>query len=119
MNTKLFIISIALILMFPQKTSIGAATQKEGFQAPAQQHISAPQNNKQNHTKSIDFTFDGSYSDSIHNSHNNDDDNKTYHFHYNRFQKHRNRILLSILLKMLLTITHLSSLIFATMHLLH
>ena len=119
MNTKILIMSIALILMFPQTTSVGASFQKPNFHIQNQAHINIPPGSKEPHDKASDITFDWTYNDFVHHSHNNDDENKTHHFHYDRLLKNKNRILLGILIKLLLVITHLSSILYATLHLMH
>lgn len=118
MNTKFFIITIALILMFPNSFSVGASSQNQILQVQNPGHIITPSGNKHD-SKAMDWTFDWSYDDSVHHHNQSDDDNKSHHFHYDRFSKKRSRILLSILFKILLLITHISSLLFASIHILH
>ena len=119
MNTKIFIIPIALILMFPQSISVGASSQNQLLHVQNEGHIITPTDNNHNN-KAMDWTFDGSFDDTVHHSNSNsDDDNKSHHFHYDRINKKKNWILLSILLKILLLLTHISSLVFASIHLLH
>ena len=121
MNTKILIISIALILLLPQSVSVGASSQKQVLHVQYQGNVITPTDyNKQHNSKTMDWTFDWSYDNSVHKSHNqSDDDNKSHHFHYDRFCKNRKRILLSILFKIILFLTHTSSLVFASIHILH
>ena len=106
--------------MFPQSVSIGASSQKQVLHVQNQVNVITPTDNKQHNNKPMDWTFDWSYDDSVHHSHNqSDDDNKSHHFHYDRFYKNRKRILFSILLKIILLITHISSLVYASIHILH
>ncbi len=120
MNTKIFIISIALIVMFPQSISVGASFQKQLLPVQNQTHIITPADNKHHNDKAMDWTFNWSFDDGVHHGHNQSgDDNKSHHFHYDRFFKNRKRILFSFLLKILLVIAHLSSLIYASINILH
>jgi hypothetical protein len=105
--------------MFPQSVSVGASFQRQILPLQNIDRVVAPSDNK-NNNKPLDWTFDGAYLDTVHHSHNqSDDDNKSHHFHYDRFSKKRNRILLSILIKIILFVTHISSLLFASLHILH
>jgi hypothetical protein len=111
--------SIAVILMFPQSVSVGASSQAQVLHIPNEEHVITPSDNKHNN-KAMDWTFDWSFDNTVHHSHNqSDDDNKSHHFHYNRFSKNRKRILVNILLKILLIITHVSSIAYASIHILH
>lgn len=119
MNTKLLLILIILILMFPQSASIGASFQIQIIHVQNHMQVITPDNNKQNHGLDLDLTFDWSYTDSVHHGHQSDGDNKLHHFHYNRFLKSRKRKLFSILFKILLVITYISSLLSASIHMLY
>ena len=104
--------------MFPQSTSIGASLQNQsvGGQNPTQ--VIRANNNKQTNTTNMNLAFDWSYTDSDH-SHQSDGEHKLHHFHYDRYFKSRRKMLLRILFKTLLVISHISSLLFASMHILY
>jgi hypothetical protein len=105
--------------MFPQSVSIGASSQKQEAHIQNEVHLIAPTGNK-NNNRAMNWTFEGSFDDTVHHSNNNsDDDNKSHHFQYDRFNKKRNSVLLTSLLKILLLITHISSLVCALIHILH
>lgn len=103
--------------MCPLSVSEGASFQKQVLHIPTQANTSTPSNKQHNSKEKM--ALDWSYVDSDHDTHHSEDDDKSHHFHYDRFWRRRHRMLFSIFFKIFLTITHICSLICATIHLAH
>lgn len=117
MNTKIFISLFAFALVFLQHHSIAASHQKHLMTFGNNANSRIPVNNKQDKDIPLDWTFN--WQAAYHQIHQQDHDDQTHKFHYEKFSKHRSRILVIIMIKLLLLVTHVSTFLCTSLHLLH
>ncbi|MEO6488939.1 MAG: hypothetical protein ABIO04_03280 [Ferruginibacter sp.] len=114
MNTKILLLTIILLIVFPNAISVDASNQKEilNLEIPA-----SPSDNKQQ-DRSMDWTLAWSYEDDSTHSQPTED-GKSHHFHFDRICKNRRKIAVIALMKIFLLIIHTSSFLYSLIHLLH
>ncbi len=124
MNTKILLLAIFFILSVPAKLSIGSYNQPGVKQTNALENTLIVMQAESslaytNEPTPWGITFPNNYSQGHHTSHNADDDGKSHHFHFNRFQKRRSRNLLCLIAKIILLITHALSFLACVNHIIH
>ena len=118
MNTKILISCIALTLLLIQYNSMGASHQKHILDFENPTNAKTPPGNNSSNDVPLDWTINGHH---VYQTmgHQTDHDDQTHKFHYDRFHRNRNRIIVILVIKFLLIITHICTFLCASIHLLH
>ena len=114
MNTKFLLLSALFSLVFLNCIYAG-----NHIHSQSQSDNSRTYNNKKKTDTNMNYNFD--LIDQKRNEHkaNDDDDGKSLHFHFQRFARHKMKILFSLSGKFILLLAHISSLVIPFLQYLH
>jgi hypothetical protein len=112
MNTKILLLTIILLIVFPTTISVDASNQKQIVNL----QIPASSNDNKQPDRSMDWTLAWPYEDNSHHTQPAEDD-KHHHFHYDRICKNRRKMAVIVLMKIFLVVIHASSFLYSLVHL--
>jgi hypothetical protein len=120
MQTKFFFLTILFLLVDTTTISIGSSIVNNVGGAEKTQQVAVELSNQTFSNAAIDFPiqYSGQIKEYVSSGHA-EEDGKPHFFHFNRFQKRRNRKLLCMASKLLLLLPHVGILILNVFHLLH
>ncbi len=116
MNTKSLLLITFFLLFFCQTISSGNILQNQSDQL-IQTNYNTCQTNTPPINKTWDWNMEMINNGVVNKCHpNSDDDGKSHRFHFERYARHRSRLILCLLGKLILSVIHLTSLIICCIH---